>query len=191
MEESVGVRLDDARVEIRPHGAFFSKYSDVGMEESRRSLGIDPTDTVFLCIGFLGETKAFHRAIEAFRSVGDAGARLYIVGSALYDSETARAYVDRLRALAESVPRVTLVEQFVSDEEFDTWISACSYLVTPYEKAFSSGVIERAKLFEKPVISSEIGGLPQQLSPRDKTFRTDTELAEILRESVKQCETVG
>lgn len=179
METAVGVKLDDARVEIHSHGASFIKYRDVNQTQARQELGISKS-TVFLCIGFLGKHKGFHHALEAFRGMKNHDTQLYVVGSMLYDTEPSRAYVQHLHELAKQILGATVIEKFLTDEEFDTWIMASDYVVTPYEGAYSSGVIERAKLFEKPIIASRVGGLPEQLTARDSTFSTFEELERLM-----------
>ena len=179
-EQALDIPLEDSRVRIYPHGKFFAKYCEADQPAARRELGIEADAKMFLCIGFLGEGKAFHRAIEAFATIDDPDARLFVVGSSLYDMDQTRAYIQRLRDLASKTKGVTIVEKFVSDVEFDTWISASDYVVAPYKQAFSSGVIERAKLFEKPVIANRVGGLPEQLAAGSYAFHTDEELAQIM-----------
>jgi hypothetical protein len=53
-------------------------------------------------------------------------------------------------------------EQYVSDEEFDRWIVAADVVVLPYRHIWSSGVIERAALYDRAVIASRVGGLDAQ-----------------------------
>jgi len=182
MEKTIGVRLNPPKVRIQPHGTYFVKFREVDRETARQELGIPQDVTMFLCLGFLGESKGFHRAVEAFRSLDSTRARLYIVGSALYDAPEVHAYIARLRQMVEQTPGVALVERFVSDEEFDTWLSACDVLIAPYERAFSSSVVARAKLFNRLVIASAVGGLPKEVNERDRLFRDDAELAKAMRD---------
>jgi hypothetical protein len=63
---------------------------------------------------------------------------------------------------------------FVSDELFDRWIVASDVVVLPYRHVWSSGVLERAALYDKAVIATRIGGLAEQAAARDAiTFVTD------------------
>jgi len=181
MEAAASVRLDDHRVEILPHGSFFLKFREVTQTQARAELGTPQDEVIFLCIGFLGESKGFHRALEAFCRIPNDHARLFIVGSALYDSVEVRRYIQRLHQTADRIPRAKVIEKYVTNEEFDTWIAASDYVLAPYENAFSSGVVERAKLFGKPIVASAAGGLPNQLTERDFLFASDAELLSLLR----------
>ncbi|MCC6730584.1 MAG: glycosyltransferase family 4 protein [Chthonomonadales bacterium] len=181
MEAAYGLRLDDGKVAIRPHGMFFARYRDIGREQARRELEIPADAFVFLCIGFLGEHKGFHRALEAFADLGDARARIYVVGSVLDETAAARAYVRQLAEQARRTPGATLVEGFVADEQFDTWIAASDCVMAPYTAAFSSSIIERAKMFDRPVVVGASGGLPEQAGDSCAVVGSVAEMAEAMR----------
>ncbi len=84
--------------------------------------------------------------------------------------------------MADTTPNVYVVEKYLSDEEFDTWLNASDIIVIPYREIWSSGVLGRAKLFGKPVIASDTGGLKDQLTDRDVIFRDDKELEYIFKD---------
>lgn len=50
---------------------------------------------------------------------------------------------------------VTLIEEYVSDEDFDMWIVAADVLLLPYRRAWSSGALARARLLgTRSIVSS-------------------------------------
>jgi hypothetical protein len=75
-----------------------------------------------------------------------------------------------------------LIEQYVTDELFDTWLMASDCVIVPYREIWSSGVAARAKLFNKPIIASNVGGLKDQLGGKDIIFNDDEELRIIIKE---------
>jgi glycosyltransferase involved in cell wall biosynthesis len=184
---AIGQRVME-KASIQPHGRFFRVYAADGQLTSRRMLGLPEDGIIFLCIGFFGDGKGFDSAIEAFRVVTNCRARLFVVGSALYNNEQAIAYVNDLRVRVENVSNATLVQNYVSNEDFDRWISASDYVVLPYRRAFSSGVLERAHLLGKQSIVRRVGGLDAQTRPNDYLFDSDVELAglfDLLTSSVR------
>ena len=58
-------------------------------------------------------------------------------------------------------------------------MNASDVVVIPYKEIWSSAVVARAKLFEKPVIARNIGGLKDQLEKTDLVFDNDADLGEI------------
>lgn len=166
---------------IRAHGEDFTAASSDSRAEARTRLGLDLEKTILLCIGFLQPHKGFDTAIRAFRAAQPGGADLYVVGSPRVASNEVVGYVRRLRALAAGDPRVHLDERALSDAEFDRWIIASDYVVLPYREIFSSGVLERAKLLERPAILTNVGGLSEQARPDDILIDSEEELVQVFR----------
>jgi glycosyltransferase involved in cell wall biosynthesis len=144
-------------------------------DAARRHLGLDPSEPLLVCAGFLHPWKGFDRAVRAFAASEGPG-RLVIVGS-VRDAVPANVrYADDLRSLAAATDGVTLIEGYQSDEDFDAWMSAADRLILPYTRAWSSGALARARLLGTPAIVSAVGGLVEQASPGDEIVRTDEEL---------------
>ncbi|HEV8421092.1 MAG TPA: glycosyltransferase, partial [Actinomycetota bacterium] len=148
--------------------------------EARRRLGLSPNEVLFLCAGFLHPMKAYERAVRAFAEVGAPG-RLAIVGSVRNETEENLAYAAKLRSLADQTPGVSFIEAFLTDEEFGAWIAAADRLVLPYTRAWSSGVLARARVIGTPAIVSAVGGLAEQAGPDDELFHSDDDLRRLLR----------
>jgi hypothetical protein len=143
---------------------------------------VEPDSTVFLCIGFIQEHKGFDRAVRAFAGMGTQGARLDIVGSTRLEEPDFVAHLNELDRLCAATPEAHLHEGYVSDELFDRWIIASDVVVLPYRHIWSSGVLERAALYERPVIATRVGGLAEQAADRLVTFvEDDVELAAAMR----------
>lgn len=161
---AAGFEYPSARIEVVHHGARFVKAYDGDRATARAELGIAPDEFVFLCIGFVQPHKGFDRAVHAFATL-DRGARplrLDIVGSVRVATAEHDAYVAYLERLADTTAGTHLHLGFVSDVRFDQWIAACDAVVIPYRTIWSSSVLERALLFERPVITTAVGGLADQ-----------------------------
>jgi len=149
---------------------------------ARERLGLANGAPVFVCPGFLQPSKGFDRAVEAFAGAPD-GARLYVVGSIRDRTPENEAYVRDLADRCRAAPQAALVQEFLSDEEFDLWVAAADWVVLPYRRAWSSGVLARAHALGTPAIVSAVGGLPEQAGDRDLVFEGDEELSRLLREA--------
>jgi glycosyltransferase involved in cell wall biosynthesis len=62
-------------------------------------------------------------------------------------------------------PRVTLRNEYVPDEELPVLFGAASCCVLPYRQASQSGVGSRAKSFGRAIVATDVGGLPELVSP--------------------------
>jgi len=166
---------------IVPHTDGVRIARRVARSEARSILGIEPDECLFLCAGFLHPAKGFERAIRAFHQAGSPG-RLVVVGSVRQPTPEALSYVRALRELCERTPGVTLIEGYVSDEGFDTWIAAADVFVLPYRRAWSSGALARAQKLGTPAFVAAVGGMGEQAGPKDAVFHTDGELVELVRQ---------
>jgi glycosyltransferase involved in cell wall biosynthesis len=164
MIEAFGVRPE--RTTVTAHGAHFIRRTAMTREAARRSLGIPDGELVFLAIGFIQPHKAFDQAVRAFDGLGGQGCSLHIVGSVRVDEPQHLAYLAELQALVEATPGAHLHNQYVSDEQFDRWLVASDVVVLPYRNIWSSGVLERALLYDRQVIATAVGGLSHQAAAR-------------------------
>jgi glycosyltransferase involved in cell wall biosynthesis len=154
------------RAAVIEHGAHFVRRTAMTREAARRSLGIPGGELVFLAIGFIQPHKAFDQAVRAFAGLGAAQCSLHIVGSVRVDEPQHLAYLAELEDLVAATPGAHLHDQYVSDELFDRWLVASDVVVLPYRNIWSSGVLERALLYERKVIATAVGGLGQQAAAR-------------------------
>ena len=53
--------------------------------------------------------------------------------------------------------------KFISDDDISTYFSACDIVVLPYRSASQSGIVQIAYHFNKPVIVTNVGGLPEMV----------------------------
>lgn len=165
------------RVEVVEHGRDFLPAVVRKKSEARNELRIPQDQFVFLAIGFLQHHKGFDLAVEAIDRLPTGGAHLHVVGSARVDHPDISGYVERLRGRCQMVPSATLHQRFVSDVEFDLWLQAADAVVLPYREIWSSGVIERARLFDTQVMASDLSELRDQAPSGTVFFSGVDELA--------------
>ena len=63
----------------------------------------------------------------------------------------------------QSLDYIDIRNRFIPDEELVTLIKNCDFMVCPYTDATQSGVIMSAYAFYKPVIATNVGGLPEMV----------------------------
>ncbi|MCU1447931.1 MAG: glycosyltransferase [Acidimicrobiales bacterium] len=175
-------RVPGERVHLSPHGEHFTRRTSLDRVEARRRFGIPPEEFMFLSIGFIQPHKGFDRALRAFGDLGALGCRLDIVGSVRVEDPAYVEHLDELRRLAGATPGATLHTGYVSDEEFDRWLVATDVVVLPYRHIWSSGVVERAALYGRPVVASRVGGLEAQARPGTVLVDDDEGLRRAMRE---------
>lgn len=174
-----------ARVEVAAHGAHFVRRTTYDRARARDALAIPPDERQFLAIGFVQPHKGFDRAIRAFAAagLGERGCRLDIVGSVRVEEADYLLHLDLLHRLADATPGVHVHDGYVSDEEFDRWIVASDVVVLPYRHIWSSGVLERAALYDRPVIATRVGGMEAQARPTTVLVDDDDGLAQAMQQA--------
>lgn len=189
--EAFGV--DHERIRVVAHGEHFERRVVADQSAARAALGLPDDELVFLSIGFIQPHKGFDRALRAFArlgtpdrvaqgSLGSRAASLHIVGSLRVEDPAFEEHVEELKVLARDVAGAHLHLGFVTDEEFDRWLVAADVVVLPYRHIWSSGVMERAALYERQVVVTRVGGLAGQARPGTVVVDTDDELADAMRD---------
>lgn len=172
------------------HGSCFQKYTYLNQGESRQYLGLPEKSLIFICIGFFKYSKGFDRIVNVFNTITiPNNCYLYLIGSVQSHQDKDgkdRDYCEILKQTAIANPSIKVIEKFLSDEEFDNWINASDILVIPYRNIWSSGVLERAKLYNKKCIVSSVGGLPNQISTEDYLFSTDVDLESLTQKIIEE-----
>ena len=180
LEHDYGIRTNATLV---PHTASVTVHAALGRDEARTRLDLGPERPVFVCAGFLHADKGFDRAVRAFGIAGSPG-RLYVVGSVRTPTSDTLGYVDELRTVCDRTDGVTMIERYVSDAEFDEWITAADAVVFPYRRAWSSGALARAQRLGTQAFVADVGGLAEQAGPNDVVFDSEDGLARVLARPV-------
>ena len=125
-------------------------------EEAQRQLGLE--GNVLLFFGFVREYKGLEYLLKAMPKVmGRLDAHLLIVGEFWDDKSSYLKLIEEL-GIAQAV---TIVDRYIPNEELGLYFSAADVVVLPYVDATQSGVTKLAYGFEKPVITTSVGGIPE------------------------------
>lgn len=146
------------KVAVHPtYNAF--KFEDMSKEKARELIGIDNQRPVILFFGFVREYKGLKHLINAIPKVLEkkADTLLLIVGDFAGDKEQ---YTDLIKEKAIS-DNVAIYDGYIPDKEVEKYFAASDAVVLPYESATQSGIVQIAYGFEKPVIATNVGGLPE------------------------------
>ncbi len=126
---------------------------------------INDTDKIILFFGFIRKYKGLDILLEAMadKRIRAAGIKLLVAGEFYEEAAAYREQIDRL-GIADLL---ILRTDFIPDSEVKYYLCAADAVVQPYRNATQSGVTPLAYHFEKPMIVSNVGGLPA-LVPHEK-----------------------
>lgn len=125
-------------------------------ESSRAALGLKRPTILFF--GYVRKYKGLMYLLKAMpRVLRTIDADLLVVGE-FYDD---RSPYDAVIAELGIGEHVKIVAQHVPDEEVGRYFAAADVAVLPYVSATQSGITQVAYAFGLPVISTNVGGLPE------------------------------
>ncbi len=124
--------------------------------EARERLGLRRPTALFF--GYVRAYKGLKYLLRAMPSIlEELDMDLLIVGE-FYDD---RRDYDRIVADLGLEGHVTIVDQHVPDEDVGEYFAAADVAVLPYVSATQSGITQIAFAFGLPVVSTDVGGLPE------------------------------
>lgn len=142
-----------------PHPIYDHYGALIPKNEAIQLLQLDPNFKYVLFFGFIRGYKGLDLLLEAFadRRLQDLGVKLVVAGE-FYGSP--KPYTDQIDSL-KIADRVVLKTDYIPDEEVNRYFRACDIVAQPYKSATQSGVTQIAFHFEKPMLVTNVGGLPE------------------------------
>ena len=132
-------------------------------EEAKRHLVISVDENVILFFGFIRKYKGLDLLLNAMKLLKEhtlngsfKGCKLLIAGEYYEDKQQ---YDDLINEL-DIADQLILRTDFISDSEVRYYLSAADFVIQPYRSATQSGVTPLAYHFEKPMLVTNVGGLP-------------------------------
>jgi glycosyltransferase involved in cell wall biosynthesis len=131
---------------------------DMSQHKAREILNIK-NKKVILFFGFIRKYKGLIYLIRALPKVVECypDILLLIVGD-FYDAK--EKYLTEIKTLALD-DCIDIYDGYIPDREVGVFFSASDLVVLPYISATQSGIVQIAYGFEKPVIVTDVGGLPE------------------------------
>ncbi len=144
---------------VHPPYDVFSR-TPMSRVEARKRLGLDEDVPVLLFFGFVRRYKGLRYLLSALPEVRkEIPVRLLVVGE-FWEEE--RPYHELVKRLGLH-DVVTFYSDYVPNEELTVYFSAADVVVLPYLEATQSGVAQLALSFEKPMIATSVGGMPETI----------------------------
>ncbi|MES2893697.1 MAG: glycosyltransferase [Bacteroidota bacterium] len=166
-----------------PHPLYDNFGEAVSQTEARNFLGINLSDRVLLYFGFIRKYKGLDLLFDALKILradpATADIKLLVAGE-FYDN---RKIYDEQIAANGILENLVLRTEFIPDNEVKYYLCAADAVVQPYRNATQSGVTPLAYHFEKPMIVTNVGGLPA-LVPNNKVGLVAEPTAESIAEKI-------
>jgi glycosyltransferase involved in cell wall biosynthesis len=160
MSRSVGEDIksfvSNAKTLHHPHPVYDQFGDSILKEEAISLLGLDPSKKHILFFGFVRKYKGLDLLIEAMKDLSD-DINLLVAGEFYEDESGYRKMVEDFGLSS----RAHFFSDFIPQDEVRNYFSAADMIVQPYRTATQSGVAQIAYHFNKPILVTDVGGLPE------------------------------
>jgi glycosyltransferase involved in cell wall biosynthesis len=157
----------DKPAQLVSHPLYDNFGAIISKQEAREKTGIGTAEAVVLFFGFIRKYKGLDLLLEAFsllkKEEKGKHIKLLIAGEFYEDEKNYTELIDRLDIRSQLI----LHTDFIPDSEVRNYLCAADCVVQPYRNATQSGVTPLAYHFEKPMVVTNVGGLPA-LVPHNK-----------------------
>lgn len=162
LSESVAEEIKEFSTQstaFTPHPIYDSYGELVAKNEARKHLGIEENGRFALFFGFVRKYKGLDLLLKAMADERIKTLNIKaIVAGEYYDSkETYDALIEEL-GIGD---QVIVKDDFIPNDEVRYYFGAADVVVQPYRTATQSGISQLAYHFEKPMVVTNVGGLPE------------------------------
>lgn len=142
-----------------PHPVYDNYGDPINKHKARKLLNLDPDTKYILFFGYIRKYKGLDLLLEVMTDERFAkeNIKLIVAGEYYGDQDEYEALIDRLNIR----DRLHLFTDFIPNSEVKNYFSAADAVVQPYRTATQSGISQIAYHFEKPMIVTNVGGLPE------------------------------
>ena len=187
MSKSVGQDMrkftTDKPVEFIPHPIYDNYGERVSKTTAKEYLQLQQTDKHLLFFGFIRKYKGLDLLLEAMADerIQRQGIKAIIAGE-YYDDQ--QQYLDLIEKY-NLQQHIILKDDFIPNDEVRYYFGASDVVVQPYKSATQSGISQLAFHFEKPMIVTKVGGLPEIVNDSVSGYVTEVDSKAIVTAILK------
>ncbi|MEX2343384.1 MAG: glycosyltransferase [Steroidobacteraceae bacterium] len=176
--------LRPGAVIIKGHHPTYAEFGAAGPRtklEARRAVGISEETKTILFFGLVRPYKGLRYLIEAMRHVTAKLECQLLVAGEFYEDK--QPYLDLIDSLGLG-NKIRIVDRYIPNEDVGLYFGAADVVVLPYTSATQSGIVQIAFALDRPVISTNVGGLPEAVDHGKTGLLVEPESAERLAEAI-------
>ncbi len=173
----------NAEFRQNPHPTYNAfKIKNLTKEQARQELHRSSEERLLLFFGFVREYKGLKHLLYAMPEIRNQidHVKLLVVGS-FGDDKDAYMKIIKEQKITDCVE---VIDGYVPDNEVEKYFAASDLVILPYESATQSGIVQIAYGFEKPVIVTNVGGLPDVVADGKTGYVVETKNPTRLAEAV-------
>lgn len=144
---------------VTQHPLYDTYGSKVTKAEGAAKLGLDPNGRYAMFFGFIRDYKGLDLLLTAYAQGKflERGIRLIVAGEFYGNQEKYMSLASKLGIKEQIIWH----NDFIDDDNIKYWFSVADIVVQPYKTATQSGITQICYQMEKPMIVTNVGGLPE------------------------------
>lgn len=158
---------------LSPHPLYDNFGLAIEKQEARKKLNLNPRDNILLFFGLIRDYKGLDLLIKSFADerFRNKNYKLIVAGEYYADKEVYTNLIDSLKLNDEIIQ----VDRFIPDSEVGVYFGASDLVVQPYKSATQSGVTQIAYHFNKAMVVTNVGGLPEMCPDGEVGYVTEVD----------------
>lgn len=154
------------------------KIQNLSKTAARRNLELPEDKHILLFFGLVREYKGLKYLLRAMPEVIEKlpDTKLLVVGEFGEDKDSYLQLINE----QEIESFVDIYDGYIPDKEVEKFFAACDIVVLPYESATQSGIVQIAYGFSKPVVVTDVGGLPEVVENKKTGYIVEAKRADEL-----------
>ena len=166
--ESFGI---NEKVKLVPHPIYDNFGEIVPRNEAIKHLELDAKNKYILFFGFIRDYKGLDILLNAMATDKIKNLNLtLIVAGEFYNNEQKHLKLIEELGISQDIELRT---HFIPNDEVRYYFGAADLVVQPYKSATQSGISQMAYHFEKPMVVTNVGGLPEIVPNGKVGYTTD------------------
>ena len=150
---------------LSPHPLFDNYGAAIPKEQAQQKLNLDSSKNYLLFFGLIRDYKGLDILLKAMATPAMREANIELIVAGEYYSN--KEEIETLIATLQLQNKVHLHTRFIPDNEVNIYFCAADLIVQPYKHATQSGVTQVCYHFNKPMLVTNVGGLPE-IVPNNK-----------------------
>lgn len=142
-----------------PHPMYDNYHEGIERNKALQHLGLDPSKKYVLFFGFIRKYKGLDLLLKAFgeKALYDSDIELIIAGEYYEDNKPYKDIIEE----HQLKNKIHLFDAFIPNADVHYYFSACDIVAQPYRSATQSGISQIAYYYRKPMLVTNVGGLPE------------------------------
>ncbi len=140
-----------------PHPIYEIFPEPISKSAARKILKL-PEKKVLLYFGFIRKYKGLKYLVKAMPAILDNNDVRLIICGEFYEGRDEIMQIIEENHLSE---KITVADVFIPNEIVHHYFCAADLVVLPYISATQSGIVQMAYYYDKPVLATDTGGLPE------------------------------